>query len=81
MDGGNDRGLLRKYNVLCCVGVTSVGQKTPVDVSSITDIRVVIFGCRGLKYSLHQTLGFLRPLKEELDNGGEDLQLCLEIKS
>lgn len=78
MDGSDDRGLLGKDDVLCGVGIAGVGQKTPVDVSSVTDIRVVVLGCRSLKHPLHQTLCLLRPLEEELDYGSENLQLCLK---
>lgn len=80
MDGGDDRGLVRKHDVLGCVGIAGIGQKTPVDVSSVTDVRVVVLSCRSLKHPLHQTLGLLGPLQEQLDNRSENLQLGLDKK-
>lgn len=79
MDGGNDRRFIRKHNVLCGIRITGVGQKTPVDIRSVTNIRIVVLGCRSLEHPLHQTLCLLGPFEEELDYGSEDLQLRLGI--
>jgi hypothetical protein len=75
VDGGDNRRLLREHNVLRRIRIAGVGQKTPVDVGAITDVRVVVLGSGCLKYTLHQTLSLLGPLEEEFDNRGKNLQL------
>ena len=75
---GDDRGLVREHDVLCRVWIAGVGQKTPVDIRSVTDIWIIVLGCRSLEYPLYQALCLLGPLEEEFDHSCEDLQLCLD---
>ena len=73
MDGCDNGGLVGKDNILGGVLVTGVGKETPVNIGSVTDIWVIVLSGGGLKNTLHQTLGLLGPLKEELDDCSEDL--------
>lgn len=48
-------------------------QETPVDVSTVPNIRVVAVGGSKLKDLLHETLIVTRLLEEQLHNGRKDL--------
>ena len=60
---------------LCNLRITR--KKSPVDICSISDIRVVIFSRSRLKNSLHQSLRLVGFLEKEFDYSCKDLQLCL----
>ena len=54
LDRGGDGGFVRVDDVLGCLGV---GRKeAPVDVGSIPDVRVVVFGGGGLEDLLDESL-------------------------
>lgn len=80
MDSGDNGRLFRENNVLGGVLITGVGKETPVDISPVAHIRVVILGGGRLKNPLDQALGLLRPLKEQLNHCSEDLQLSLRTE-
>ena len=61
---------------LCNIGIA--GEKTPVDVSTVADVRVVGFGCGLLKNLLYKALSLIWLFEEELHHCCEDLQLCLD---
>lgn len=48
-------------------------QQTPVHICPVPDIWIVIFRSRGLEYFLHESLGVVRLLQEQLDDGRQDL--------
>lgn len=77
MDCGDDRRFVRQYDVLRSIGVARVGQQTPIHVSPIADIGVVILSRGRLQHFLDKPLSLLGPLEEELDDSGQDLQLGL----
>ena len=73
MDDGRTRGT-RSH--LCHLRIA--GQQSPVHVSSISNVRIVVpCRCR-LQDSLHERLRLIRLLQEELDDRRQDLQLCLD---
>lgn len=53
-------------------------QKTPIDVSSVSNIRIVIVCSCLLENLLHKTLGVVWLLEEQFDHCRKDLQLRLE---
>lgn len=81
LDGSRDGGSGREDDALCDLGVA--GQEAPVDVGSVPDVGVVVFGGGGLEDFLHEglRLGLIGLLEEEFDYGGEDLQLRLCAQS
>lgn len=52
-------------------------QQTPVDIGTISDIRVVVVCCGLLKDLLYEPLVVARLLQEQLYNSSENLQLGL----
>ena len=81
MDCGDDRRFVRQYDVLRSIGVARVGQQTPIHVSPIADIGVVILSRGRLQHFLDKSLSLLGPLEEQLNNRCEDLQLGLDKRS
>lgn len=53
-------------------------EEAPVDVGAVADVGVVVFGGGLLEDLLHEVLVVVGLLEEELDDGSEDLELCLE---
>lgn len=78
MDRGGDGGFVGEDHVLGDLGVG--GEEAPVDVGSISDVGVVVFGGGGLEDLLDESLrlGELGLFEEEFDDGGEDLELGLQ---
>ena len=54
-------------------------EKAPVDVATVTQVRVVRLLRGEPEHALHQLLCARRPLEEELHNCGEELQLHLRV--
>ena len=78
--GCGDRGLVRENNILSNLRVG--GKETPVDIGTITDIRVVVLCCGILEDLLDEclSLGVLWLLQEEFNNCCENLELCLVVQ-
>lgn len=70
MDCGGDGGFVGEDDVLGYLGVT--GQETPVDVGSVSDVGVVVFGGGGLEDLLDKGLGLglVGLFEEEFYDGG-----------
>jgi hypothetical protein len=60
-------------------GLRIAGKKTPVDISSVSNIGVVALGSRGLENLLNKSLRLIRFFQKQLDHCGKNLKLCLPI--
>ena len=71
------RWLFGEHHVLSCSWVG--GEKSPVDVAAVPQVRVVtILRCEAQDV-LNEFLCVCRTLKEELDDGGKKLKLNLSV--
>ncbi len=54
-------------------------EESPIDVRAVTNVRVIILSSGGLEDLLDELLGLrlVGLLQEKLDDGGENLELCL----
>lgn len=66
---------LMEVTYLCYLWVAR--EESPVDISSVTNVRVVIICCGGLQDLGNQALCLIWLLQEQLDNSCEYLKLCL----
>lgn len=73
VDSGHNWRLFGEDNVPGGIGVASVGQQAPVDVSTVSNVWVIILCRSRLQDFLYKTLRLFRPLEEKLYNRSENL--------
>lgn len=80
MDSGNNWGLRGKNDIFGGAWIIRVGKQPPVNIRSVSDIRVIILFSCCLQNLLYQTLSLIRTFEEQLDHCCQDLQLRLYRK-
>ena len=77
MDCGGYWGFVGEDDVLSDLRITA--EESPIDVRAVTNVRVIILSSGGLEDLLDELLGLrlVGLLQEKLDDGGENLELCL----